>query len=159
MNSNRTASRSTRLSRWLLVVDVIGLFIFLASVRPGVLGLYQRPGFGYLKISGLLLGLAMITLASYGAATLRRRAGRPPSLMQDVGARLMATGYVLAAFSSLADLLGLGSVRFPSPYPMQFGLVRSLGLFLGVLIILIGLILNSVRGNTEREPRAGPPKG
>jgi len=122
----------------LLVVDAIGLLLFLFGMQPGLLGLPHRPGFGYFKILVFLTALAVITLSSYAVARLMRREDHAPSLFQDVGARLMATGYFLAAFSSNVDLIGLGSERFPQP--MHFGYLQSSGLVLGVVIILVGLL-------------------
>jgi hypothetical protein len=134
-------------ARWgirVLLVDLFGLLVFLFGMQPGLLGLHHRPGFGYLKIFVFLSGLAIITLASYAAATLGRPRGHPLTLFQDIGARLMATGYFLAAFSSIVDLIGLGSEHFPQP--MHFGLLQSTGLLVGVLITLIGLVAYYPRG-------------
>jgi hypothetical protein len=132
----------------LLVLDALGLLVFLFGMRPSLLGVPYRPGFGYLKIFVFLTGLALVTLASYVIAGLMRREGHSDSLLQNVGARLIATGYFFAALSSMADLIGLGSTPFP--HRMIFGIVQSLGLLLGVLIILIGLITYYPRGKQRR---------
>ncbi|MGA2820309.1 MAG: hypothetical protein ABSF61_06610 [Anaerolineales bacterium] len=142
------SSPKTRWVNRLLVGDAIGLFLFLFGMQPGLLGLPHRPGFGYFKILVFLTGLAVIALASYAVATLMRREDHAASLFQDVGARLMATGYFLAAFSSIVDLIGLGSERFPMP--MHFGYLQSSGLLLGVLIILVGLLAYYPRQKKQR---------
>ena len=62
----------------------------------------------------------------------------------------MATGYVLAVCSSAADLIGLGS--HPLPGPPYFGVLQSVGLIAGILIILIGLILYYPYGHKMNPP-------
>ena len=145
---NNNVPRPNRWASRVLLVDILGLLVFFVGMQPGILGLHHRPGFGYLKIFVFLSGLAIITLASYAAAVLTRPKGHSPSLFQEVGARLMATGYFLAAFSSIVDLIGLGTERFPQP--MHFGLLQSAGLLLGVVLILVGLAACFPRGNAER---------
>jgi hypothetical protein len=138
---------SRRPRRWvsrLLLLDVAGLLIFLFGMHPSLFGMPYRPGFGYLKVFVFLTGLALVTLSSYVIAGMMRPEGQPASLLQEIGARLVATGYFLAALSSTADLIGLGSEHFPQP--MHFGVLQSLGLLVGVLIILIGLLTYYPRG-------------
>jgi hypothetical protein len=120
-----------------VLADIVGLFLFLLGVNPATFGLDRSRVIGYVQAIVFLLGLGLIVLVSYVVAALQRRNGEALSLVQDIGGRLMATGYVLAAFSSVADLIGLGSE--PLPRPPHFGLLQSGGLLVGVLLTLIGL--------------------
>jgi hypothetical protein len=133
-------------------VDILGLVLFLLGFNPGTFGLDRSRVIGYVQALVFLTGLGLIVLISYIVATLQRRNGHEISLVQDIGARLMATGYVLAAFSSVADLIGLGSE--PLPRPPHFGLLQSGGLLLGVLLTLIGLMMTYPRRHPPPSPDA-----
>jgi hypothetical protein len=81
------------------------------------------------------------------------RNGRPHSLRADVGLRLIATGYVMAATASYADFLNLGSHTMPQ---VHFGEVQVMGLALGVLTSLLGVVLYWPRKARKEEPAAPP---
>ncbi len=140
-------ARRRNWTRRLVLVDIVGLFLFLLGLNPATFGLDRSRVIGYVQAIVFLLGLGLIVLVSYVVATLQQRNGEALSLVQDIGGRLMATGYVLAAFSSVADLIGLGSE--PMPHPPHFGLLQTGGLLVGVLLALIGLFM--------LYPRRGPP--
>jgi uncharacterized membrane protein YeiB len=128
--------------RWMtliLIVDFAGLFIFLLGIQPWVFGLDRSPVVGYLQVVVYLIGLAMVVAASFAIEYLLRPAGQSLTLIEDIGARLSATGYVLVAVSCTADLLGFGS--HPLPGSPHLGLLQSIGLFLGIAIILVGLAM------------------
>ena len=76
---------------------------------------------------------------------------RQLTILEDIGGRLAVTGYVFAVVSSAADIIGLGS--HPLPGPPYFGILQSIGLFLGVLIIDVGLFLYfPLRRKADRKP-------
>jgi hypothetical protein len=56
----------------------------------------------------------------------------------DIGSRLVATGYVVAVFSGMADLYGLGAQLPRTPY---FGPWQVLGVQIGEAIIMVGFLL------------------
>jgi len=145
-------ARRRNWTRRLVLVDIVGLFLFLLGFNPATFGLDRSRVIGYVQAIVFLLGLGLIVLVSYVVATLQRRNGDVLSLVQDIGARLMATGYVLAAFSSVADLIGLGSEALPRP--PHFGLLQSGGLLVGVLLILIGLSMFYPRRRPPPSPDA-----
>ncbi len=139
-------------TRRLVFFDIVGLILFLLGFNPATFGLDRSRVIGYVQAIVFLFGLGVIVLISYVVATLKRRSGDSLSLVQDIGGRLMATGYVLAAFSSVADLIGLGSE--PLPRPPNFGVLQSSGLLVGVLLTLIGLLMLYPRRRPAPAPDA-----
>ena len=121
-----------------LTLVVFGLVVFLIGAIPGAFGLDRSPVFGFVQISVLLVGLALICLGGY--VTLATLWGdRPKTIRAEVGQRLVSTGYVVAVVAGMADVFGLGSHSFPSvPY---FGPWQAVGVVLGALIIGVGFIL------------------
>jgi hypothetical protein len=115
-----------------------GLVVFLIGSMPEAFGLDRSPVFGFVQISVFLVGLAFICMGGY--ITLASLWGtRMRTIRADVGQRLVATGYVVAVVSGMADIFGLGSHAFPMvPY---FGPFQAVGVVLGVLIIGVGFIL------------------
>ena len=138
-------------TRRLLVVDLVGVALFLLGIHPATFGIDRSPVIGYVQVTVFLFGLGVITLVTYVISWLQRPASPPVTLVQDIGARLMATGYVLSALSSTADLIGLGSE--PLPRPPHFGTLQTVGLLVGALVTLVGLIMNYPR--PPRQPHEG----
>lgn len=117
---------------------MFGFFVFLLGAQPGWFGLDRSPVIGFVQIVVFLVGLAMICLGGYiSLITLWK--DRQPSIGADIGARLVATGFVIAAVSGLADILGFGS--HPLPGVPFFGEWQARGVAFGELIITIGLLL------------------
>jgi hypothetical protein len=77
--------------------------------------------------------------------------------LNDVGLRLAATGYVIAAAASLADFIGIGSHTIRA---LVFGKIQVAGLVVGVILIVLGLTLYFPRAPREAtRPEAAPPSG
>ena len=89
-------------------------------------------------LPGILVGLAIICLGGY--LTLTVLWGRQEkTIAADIGYRTVATGYVVAAASGMADVFGFGSQPFPStPY---FGQWQALGVMIGEIFIIIGFLM------------------
>jgi hypothetical protein len=138
--------------RWLVVflaVDFIGLVLFLLGMQPSLFGLDRSPVSGYLQVVVYLFGLGLVVIASFALEYLFRPPGRALTILEDVGARVSATGYVLVAVSCTADLIGLGSHPLPgSPY---LGVLQSIGLILGTTMIIVGLIMYHPRNPKNRK--------
>jgi hypothetical protein len=131
-----TPRQVRRARRWMTIV-LLGLFIFVIGVQPDILGLNRSLTVGFVQIGVWLTGLAILFLASY--ATIRVvRNGKPTSLRADIGTRLLATGYVVAAVASLADFIGVGAQHMPF---IAFGPIQVIGLVIGVILSLLGVIL------------------
>ena len=147
-----TNSRSPH-PRWLvifLILDFIGLVLFLLGLQPWLFGLDRSPVIGYLQVVVFLLGLGLVVLASFALEYLFRPPDQPLTIREDVGGRLSATGYVLVAVSSTADLIGLGS--HPLPGSPHLGLLQSIGLLIGTAMIIVGLAMYHPRKPTPPSP-------
>lgn len=121
-----------------LAIAVFGLIIFVLGLSPGIFGLDRSPVVGFVQIAVFLVGLAIICLGGYFTLTALWE-GREKSIAADIGYRMVATGYVVAAASGMADVFGFGSQPFPStPY---FGQWQALGVMVGELFIIAGFLL------------------
>jgi hypothetical protein len=120
-----------------MTVVLLGLFIFLIGIRPSLIGMDRSPVVGFVQIGVWLTGLAILLLGAYSTVRVVRN-GIETSLRADIGIRLIATGYVIAAVASLADFIGVGAQRMPL---IAFGPVQVIGLVIGVLVSLLGVIL------------------
>lgn len=120
-----------------MTVVLVGLLVFILGVAPDLIGMDRSPVIGFVQVGTWMTGLALLLLAAYLAVRVIRN-GRECNLVADVGSRLIATGYVMAAAASLADFIGIGSHPLPTIY---FGPIQVIGLILGLLISLVGLIL------------------
>jgi hypothetical protein len=127
-----------------MTVVLLGLFIFLIGISPDLIGMDRSPVVGFVQVGVWLTGLAALLLGTYLTIRVIRN-GRNQTLRADVGVRLMATGYVVAAAASLADFIGIGSHTLPG---LVFGHLQVLGLVLGVLVSLIGVVLFWPRATT-----------
>lgn len=118
-----------------LVVTLLGFLVFLVGARPSLFGLDRSPVVGFVQISVFEVGLAIICLGGYTSLMALWR-GEPPSILAEIGQRLVATGYVIAVFAGMADIFGLGSHPLPGvPY---FGPLQALGVEIGQLVIGVG---------------------
>jgi hypothetical protein len=121
-----------------LAVSIIGLVIFVLGLNPGLFGLDRSPVVGFVQIAVFLVGLAVICLGGYLTLTALW-GGQEKTIGADIGYRTVATGYVVAAASGMADVFGFGSQPFPStPY---FGQWQALGVMIGEVFIIIGFLL------------------
>jgi hypothetical protein len=128
-------NRSLRLK---LAIAVAGWLIFVLGVNPGLFGMDRSPVVGFVQIAFFLVGLAIICLGGLLSLTALWN-GREKTIVADIGYRIVATGYVIAAASGMADVFGFGSQPFPStPY---FGQWQALGVITGEIFIVIGFIM------------------
>lgn len=130
-----------------MTVVLLGLFIFLIGISPDLIGMDRSPVVGFVQVGVWLTGLAVLLLGSYLTIRVIRN-GLTQSLRADVGVRLIATGYVVAAAASLADFIGIGSHTLPG---LIFGHLQVTGLVLGVLVSLIGVVLFWPQAGTPME--------
>ena len=91
-----------------LITTLFGLFVFLVGTKPGWFHLQRTPTVGFVKISVFLVGLAIICLGGY-ISLWGLWKGIERSIAADIGLRMVATGYVIAVFSGMADIFGMGS--------------------------------------------------
>lgn len=133
----------SRLARFGVALIVFGFFVFIIGLFPDLIRLGLTPGIGLLQIGLFLLGVSIMTLGGYIYAYATRHRAMPRRLREEVGVRLMATGLVVALATGFADKLGIGS-HFGAERPL-LGPLQALGIFLGICVIGVGIILYARR--------------
>ena len=138
MNGERTNGISYLRIRFSLIAVAIGLLIFTIGAKPSWFGWDRSPLVGFVQISVFLVGLALICVGGYvGLSALWGNEQR--SIIADIGLRLVSTGYVIAVFTGLADVFGMGSQSLPKvPY---FGSWQAGGVLIGQVVIAIGFLM------------------
>jgi len=135
--SARRTNQDLRLRIGLAFV-ILGLLVFTLGVDPGLFGLDRSPIVGFVQISVFLIGLAIICLGGYLVLNALW-IGLEKTIAADIGYRLVATGYVIAVVSGMADVFGFGSQPFPFiPY---FGPYQATGVMFGQIMIISGFLL------------------
>lgn len=138
--------------RFSLVTVVFGLFVFVVGSKPNWFGWDRSPVVGFIQIAVFLIGLALICIGGYvGLVAMWGREQR--SIIADIGLRLVGTGYVIAIFTGMADIFGLGSQ--PLPMVPYFGPWQAVGVLIGQAVIALGLFMTIpyhflVKGNGDQ---------
>jgi hypothetical protein len=151
--------RQVRWVRRLMTLTLLGLLLFLIGLNPDLIGMDRSPAVGFVQVGVWLTGLGITLLGAYAALRVVRN-GRRTTLLNDVGLRLAATGYVIASAASLADFIGIGSHTIRA---LVFGKIQVAGLVVGVLLIVIGLVLyyprmpKSASSAETTRPKGGQP--
>ena len=125
--------------RFSLITVLFGLFIFVVGAKPGWFGWDRSPAVvGFVQIAVFLIGLALICIGGY-VGLVAMWGNEQRSILADIGLRLVGTGYVIAVFTGMADIFGLGSQPFPAvPY---FGPWQALGVVIGQIVIALGILM------------------
>lgn len=128
-------------SRWTvagMVITVAGFLVFLLGTSPELFGLNRSPVIGFVQITVFLGGLATICIGGY-LSLISMWNDKARTIAADIGLRLIATGYVMAVASGMADVFGFGS----QPWPLipSFGRWQSRGVLIGEVIIAVGFFL------------------
>lgn len=122
-----------------LGLTIAGFLIFIVGADPGIILLDRSPLVGFLQTAIFSAGLAMLCLGGFISLKACQRSGRIQSLAQDIGLRLVATGYLISLISGMADVFGFGTQSWPSvPF---FGPRQAAGVVVGEIIIAIGFLL------------------
>ena len=124
--------------RFSLICVTLGLLIFTIGAKPDWFGWNRVPVVGFVQIVVFLVGLALICLGGFiGLSALWGREQR--TILADIGLRLVGTGYVIAVFTAMADVFGMGSQVFPmDPY---FGPWQAGGVLIGQFVIALGFLM------------------
>lgn len=124
--------------RFSLICVALGLFIFVVGTKPNWFGWDRSSAVGFIQIAIFLVGLALICVGGFiGLSALWGKAQR--SIIADIGLRLIWTGYVIAVFTGMADVFGMGSQALPKvPY---FGPWQAGGVLIGQFVIAIGFLM------------------
>ena len=140
MNANATQNNSRRWHiRIGLAIVVVGLFLCVLGMYPGLFRLDQSPVIGYVQIAVFLLGLGLVCLGGYIAVNALWNGGQK-TIPADIGWRLVATGFVFCVAAGMADMIGIAPQSFPRVTP-HFGRLQIGGVILGEVIILLGFLL------------------
>jgi hypothetical protein len=136
MNGETTNSVSYLKIRFSLITVAIGIFIFTIGTKPNWFGWNRALVVGFVQIAVFLIGLALICIGGYvGLSALWGKEQR--TIAADIGLRLVATGYVIAIFTGMADVFGMGA-QTETPY---FGPWQAGGVLIGQLVIAIGFLM------------------
>jgi hypothetical protein len=134
--SEKTPSQ-TRVRVGLFLV-LFGLVVFLIGARPSLFGLDRSPVVGFVQIAVFLVGLAIVCIGGYVSLMAFWQNG-DRTIPSEIGSRLVATGYVVAVFSGMADVFGFGSQ--PPPKVPFFGPWQAIGVQIGEALVAIGFLL------------------
>jgi hypothetical protein len=121
-----------------LFLAIFGLLVFLIGARPAFFGLDRSPVVGFVQIAVFLVGLAFMCVGGYICLVAFWKNGSR-TIAADIGSRLVATGYVVAVFSGMADVFGLGT-QLPPRVPL-FGPWQATGVQIGETLIAVGFLL------------------
>jgi len=126
--------RSTR-NIFLALLFLVGMALVATALAAETLGVNITPGFGMVQMFQMLVGVTLLTVASFIYLRVRRGRKNVESLQADIGMRLAATGLIFCYVAGLSDLLGIGThskPEFARPFvgPLQLG-----GLAIGALVI------------------------
>ncbi len=113
-----------------------GLLLMILGARPEWFDLSRTPAIGFLQILTFLIGLGFLTFGLYLRLLAAWQANGELPFRADLGMRLAATGYILAAVAALADVLGFGS--HADPMKTYFGPWQYTGLVLGLALVALG---------------------
>ena len=122
-----------------LITTAGGFLVFMVGARPDFFLLDRSPVLGFVQIGVMLVGLAVICAGGYISLSGLWR-GRRPSIAGELGGRFVSTGYIIAVFSGLADIFGLGSHPTPDYVP-YFGEWQARGFQIGLGFIAVGMLM------------------
>jgi len=131
-----------------ILFSLVGLLIFILGAAPQWFGLDRSAVIGFVQIAVFLVGLGVICIGGFVCLDGLRN-GTPRSLAQDIGLRLVSTGFVIAVFTGMADVFGFGSEI--TPVVPMFGFWQTVGVATGELVIGVGLILLIPRPESPKQ--------
>lgn len=121
-----------------LLLTLAGFFAVALGAKPEYFGMDRSPVIGFAQTTCFLAGLGVICIG--GIICLMSFWPRGyTTLTADFGIRLVATGWLVAVFSGMADVFGIGS--HPLSGLVYFGHLQSMGVEIGEFVIAVGLIM------------------
>ena len=135
---NEAHLKSQRQLRNSLIVTLVGYLVLVLGAKPSLFGLDRSPVIGFVQTATFIVGLGIICLGGRQSLNSFWK-GKRISLTADFGLRIVATGYVIAVFTAMADVFGFGS--HPLPGVPFFGPLQSRGVIIGEAFIAIGMIM------------------
>ena len=134
-NPGRISSERIRFG---FLLSAFGLLTMTVAAKPEWFNLNQSASVGFLQIAVFLIGLAITCVGGFiELAALWGQNER--SILADIGIRLISTGFVVALFAGMADILGMTFQQaIKQPF---FGHWQEAGMEVGMGIIMIGLLM------------------
>lgn len=136
-HSNRN-SRITLL-RIGVATTLSGFVVFILGADPGLFRLNRSPVVGFVQVATFSVGLGIICIGGYLSLKAAKSLNHKASIVEDIGLRLVGTGYLISLVSGMADVFGFGTQAWPAP-PF-FGPWQAAGVVIGEVIIATGFLL------------------
>ena len=121
-----------------LIGTFLGFLLVVLGARPEFFGMDRSPVIGFMQTATFLVGLGIIGLSGYFCLMSFWPKGYT-TITADFGIRLLATGWLIAVFSGMADVFGFGS--HPLTGLVYFGKLQSMGVEIGEMFMGIGLVM------------------
>ncbi|MBR6088534.1 MAG: hypothetical protein IKP86_01280 [Anaerolineaceae bacterium] len=121
-----------------LLGTFFGFLLVVLGAKPEFFGMDRSPVIGFAQTAAFLVGLGIIGYCGYFTLMCFWPKGYT-TITADFGIRLLATGWLIAVFSGMADVLGFGS--HPVTGLVFFGRLQSMGVEIGEMIMGIGLVM------------------
>ena len=138
MNNSRSNHHILRI-RIGIGLTIIGFLIFLLGADPGLFNLDRSPVVGFVQSATFSSGLAVVCLGGVISLKACQESDQRQSIAQDIGLRLVATGFLISLISAMADVFGFGTQAWPDlPF---FGPWQAAGVVVGEIIIAVGFLL------------------
>jgi len=120
-------------------LTIAGFLVFLLGADPGLVNLDRNPIVGFVQTATFSSGLAILCLGGFIGLKACQSPGHYQTLAQDIGIRLVATGYLIALVSGMSDVFGFGTQSYPAvPF---FGPLQAAGVIVGEIFIAVGFLL------------------
>lgn len=137
-----------------LALTILGFALFWLGAVPAFFGQDRSPVFGFNQIIVVASGLGFLCLGGCTCLTWLWN-GRERSIAADFGWRMAWTGYIIAIWSAMTDVLGFGTKT------QFFGPWQERGLLAGQLVMAAGFLMlipwkiqphsNSTKTNNNEE--------
>ncbi|MFO8036392.1 MAG: hypothetical protein R6U57_07180 [Anaerolineales bacterium] len=133
------SKQNNLLLRFGVIMTMVGFFIFILGADPDLFNLDRSPVVGFVQTATFSTGLAITCLGGYLSLRAAKDPQHEPSIVEDIGLRLVGTGFLIAFVSSMADVFGFGTQTWPAP-PF-FGPWQATGVVIGEVTIALGFLL------------------
>ena len=121
-----------------LLGTFFGFLLVVLGAKPEFFGMDRSPVIGFMQTAAFLFGLGVIGFSGYFCLMSFWPKGYT-TITADFGVRLLATGWLIAVFSGMADVFGFGS--HPMTGLVFFGKLQAMGVEIGEMFMGIGLVM------------------
>lgn len=121
-----------------LLSTFAGFLLVVLGAKPEFFGMDRSPVIGFIQTAAFLIGLGVIGVSGYFCLMSFWPKGYT-TITADFGIRLLATGWLIAVFSGMADVFGFGS--HPLTGLVFFGRLQAIGVEIGEMVMGIGLVM------------------